>query len=334
MKSSKITNSIVNRKVTIVMYHYVRDLQNGRYPKIKGLDILLFKEQIKYLKKHYHFITMEMLIDSIDNNSALPNKSVLLTFDDAYIDHFNYVFPVLDENRIQGSFFPPVKVITNNLVLDVNKIHFILAQEDDKSKIISEIKCELNKYRKEYNLESDSFFYKKLAHSTRYDSADIQFIKRLLQVELDENLRKIITNNLFEKVVQMDENSFSRELYMDIEQIKCMQRNGMHIGSHGYDHYWLGTLTKENQRNEINKSLEFLKDVGADLKNWTMCYPYGNYDIKTLELLSEYKCKLALTTETNIADLWEFNKYELPRLDTNDIPKGEKLNINDWYYIG
>ena len=43
---------MINRKVTIIMYHYVRDLKNGRYPKIKGLDILLFKEQIKYLKKH------------------------------------------------------------------------------------------------------------------------------------------------------------------------------------------------------------------------------------------------------------------------------------------
>jgi peptidoglycan/xylan/chitin deacetylase (PgdA/CDA1 family) len=325
---------MINRKVTIIMYHYVRDLKNGRYPKIKGLDILLFKEQIKYLKKHYQFITMEMLIDSIDNNSVLPDKSVLLTFDDAYIDHFTYVFPVLNENQIQGSFFPPVKAITNNLVLDVNKIHFILAQEENKSKIIAEIKSELNKYRKEYNLESDLYYYKKLAQADRYDSADIQYIKRLLQVELDENLRKKITGTLFEKIVKMDENSFSRELYMDIEQIKCMQRNGMHIGSHGYDHYWLGTLTKENQRNEIEKSLEFLKSVGVDLKNWTMCYPYGNYDRITLELLSEYKCKLALTTKTRIADLGKFNKYELPRLDTNDIPKHENLNVNDWYLIG
>ena len=29
--------------LTIVMYHYVRDLKNTRYPGIKGLDIDLFK---------------------------------------------------------------------------------------------------------------------------------------------------------------------------------------------------------------------------------------------------------------------------------------------------
>ena len=324
----------MNSKVTIIMYHYVRDLKHSRYSDIKGLDISLFKEQIEYLKKHYQFITMEMLIDSLDNNSSLPEKSVLLTFDDAYSDHFQYVFPLLNEHKIQGSFFPPVKAITEHTVLDVNKIHFILASEESKTKIINEIKNELNKFRKEYKLESDSFYYDKLAQPNRFDSADVIFIKRLLQVELDETLRKIITNNLFEKIVGINEDSFSRELYMDIEQIKCMHRNGMHIGSHGYDHYWLGSLSIEKQKREIEKALAFLNQIDCDTKQWTMCYPYGNYNDSTIELLTELNCKLALTTEVNIADIQKNNKFMLPRLDTNDIPKNRKSVTNNWYLIG
>lgn len=320
--------------VSIIMYHYVRDLEHSRYPDIKGIDITLFREQLEYLKRHYHFITMEMLIDAIDNNYSLPKKSVLLTFDDAYIEHFNLVFPLLNEQKIQGSFFPPVRAITEHKVLDVNKIHFILASEENKSKIIIEIKNELNKFRIDYNLESDSFYYDKLAQPNRFDSADVVFIKRLLQVELDETLRKIITNNLFEKIVGINEDSFSKELYMDIEQIKCLHRNGMHIGSHGYDHSWLGSLTRENQKIEIEKSLAFLNQIGCDNKQWTMCYPYGNYNDSTIELLTEYNCKLALTTEVNIADIQKYNKYTLPRLDTNDIPKNREAVTNDWYFKG
>lgn len=325
---------ISNYKVTIVMYHYVRDLKYSRYPDIKGLDISLFYEQIKYLKKHYQFITMEMLMDSIENNKSLPNKSILLTFDDAYSEHFNYVFPFLDKHKIQGSFFPPVKAITENKVLDVNKIHFILASENNKSKIISEIQNELDKFRKDYNLESFSFYFDKLAQTTRFDSADVIFIKRLLQVELEESLRKTITNNLFERIVGIDENSFSRELYMNTEQIQCLNRNGMYIGSHGYDHYWLGSLEQEKQKIEIEKALDFLKIIGSDTKNWAMCYPYGNYNETTLKLLKEYDCKLALTTEVNIADIQKYNKYTLPRLDTNDLPKDIKASTNDWYLKG
>ena len=62
------------------MFHYVRDLKNSRYPDIKGLDINLFKEQIDYMRKHYHIITMEEVIYSIDNQVKIPDKSVLLTF--------------------------------------------------------------------------------------------------------------------------------------------------------------------------------------------------------------------------------------------------------------
>lgn len=51
-------------KLTVVMYHYVRDLRHSRYPQIKGLDIALFKEQIGFLKKHYHFVTIEEVIDA------------------------------------------------------------------------------------------------------------------------------------------------------------------------------------------------------------------------------------------------------------------------------
>lgn len=313
------------------MYHYVRDLRHSRYPGIKGLDISLFYEQIAYLKKNYAFITMEMLIDAIENKTSLPDKALLLTFDDAYSDHFSYVFPFLDKHKIQGSFFPPAKAITENIVLDVNKIHFILAAENDKLKIISEIKNELKRFGKDYDFRSFSRENNNNAYSNRFDSPEVILIKRLLQVELEGSLRKTITANLFETIVGIDEASFSRELYMDVEQLQCMSRNGMHIGSHGYDHYRLSSLEREKQKDEIEKALAFLNLIGSDLKNWTMCYPYGDYNQTTLELLTEYKCKLAFTTEVNIADLQHCNKFTLPRLDTNDLPKDKESDTNDWF---
>lgn len=53
-------------KLTIIMYHYIRDLKKSRYPRIKGLDIHLFKEQLEYLKKHYNFVAIEQIIAAFD----------------------------------------------------------------------------------------------------------------------------------------------------------------------------------------------------------------------------------------------------------------------------
>jgi len=317
-------------KITIVMYHYVRDLKHSRYPEIKGLDIELFNEQLRYILKHYKVIRMEELIDAVKKNKELPNNSLLLTFDDAYKDHFEFVFPILDELGIQGSFFAPAKAIQEHQVLDVNKIHFILASVEDKKQLISDIYTLLDKYRAEYSLESNEYYYKQLAIEGRFDIAEVIFIKRILQRELPEKLRNIIVDFLFNKYVSKDEGAFSRELYMNMDQLKCMIRKGMYVGSHGYDHYWLNTLSKEQQQKEVELSVKFLKKIGCNTENFAFCYPYGAYNESLLSVLKENGCSLALTTEVGIVDLSKNQPLIFPRLDTNDLPKDRDSQPNDW----
>lgn len=325
-----------NQNLTVVMYHYVRDLKYSRYPSIKGLDVTLFKEQVAFLKKHYSFVTVEEVIAATLGIHKLPSHSILLTFDDAYIDHFTYVFPILKNEGVQGAFYAPVKAVTQHKVLDVNKIHFILAStpEEKMSSLLKEIGLLLDKYREEYHLESYEFYYEKLAQLDRFDTKEVIFVKRLLQVELVEELRNIITTELFEKIVGVEEGAFSRELYMSVDQMKYMVSAGMHIGSHGYDHYWLGSLPKEKQEVEIKESLKFIENIGGDIKHWTICYPYGNYNDDTITLLKENHCALGFTTEVKLASINEQmrdNVFKIPRLDTNDLPKDAKALPNNWY---
>lgn len=316
------------------MYHYVRDLKNSRYPHIKGLDIAQFKEQIDYLIKHYHVITMEEVIHSVDNQVGLPDKSVLLTFDDAYSDHFINVFPILDKHKIQGSFYPPSKAILENTVLDVNKIHFILASVDDKLNLINDLKELLKVNQDEFKLEDFEYYYKKLAQPFRFDTKDVIFFKRLLQVELVEELRIKLINTLFEKYIGVSESAFSKELYMNKEQLKHMLRSGHHIGNHGYNHFWWSSLNKEEMSQELDLSIDFLKELGIDMNNWTACYPYGSYDNQSIEMLEKRGCKLALTTEVEIATTKKDSRFIMPRLDTNDIPKNRNEKTDDWYSKG
>ena len=65
-----------------------------------------------------------------------------------------------------------------------------------------------------------------------------------------------------------------------------------------------------------------------------MCYPYGSYNNSTLELLKEFNCQLAFTTQIDVANLNHNDKYELPRLNTNDIPKNEFERPNEWFFKG
>ena len=320
--------------LTIVMYHYVRDLKNTRYPGIKGLDIDLFKEQVNYLRKHYHVITMEEVIFSIDNQAKIPDKSVLLTFDDAYADHYENVFPILDKYKLQGSFYAPAKAVTEHIVLDVNKIHFILASVDKKSLVVDDLKNLIEAYKEEYQLEDFETYYRRLAHAFNFDSKEVIFIKRLLQVELVEKLRTKIINTLFEKYIGINEHDFSKKLYMSEEQLMHMLGRGHHIGNHGYNHYWWNSLNKEEMIEEIELSTKFLKKIGVDMNNWTACYPYGSFDDQSIQILEKKGCKLALTTEVAIASTNQDMRFVMPRIDTNHLPKDSNAITNDWYLKG
>lgn len=319
------------RQLTIIMYHFVRDLEHSRYPDIKGLSIEEFSGQIRYISRYYNVIGVNQLISALASaEQSLPPRALLLTFDDGYRDHFDNVLPILLENGMTGCFFPPAKAVMEQGVLDVNKIHFILAAEPDKSRILNTLFSLLDQARDEFTLPDRSDYYQRLAHPTRFDTAEVILIKRLLQRELPEILRKRITDALFMQYVTNDERSFSQDLYMSISELRAMREAGMSIGSHGYDHYWLDTLDEQEQEREIELSLRFLEMIGSDIGNWVMGYPYGAYNESLLGVLKDKNCKAGFTTEVRLADVDRDDPLTLPRLDTNDLPKHGDAAPNEW----
>ena len=78
-------------------------------------------------------------------------------------------------------------------------------------------------------------------------------------------------------------------------------------------------LSRE-QAAEIEMTRSFLEDLDMTRRGWVMCYPHGAYNRVTIDLLHEKGCTIALTTRRGVANIEAENLYELPRLDTNEIP--------------
>ena len=212
-------------------------------------------------------------------------------------------------------------------MLDVNEIHFLLASvkiKQSKSGIFSL----LNKYRgNEFDILENDELYQELAVPSRFDNAAVVFVKSLLQHKLDERLSNLITNSLFKEFITISEEAFSKELYMNMEQIKLIKKYGMYFGIHGYDHYWLGKMDKEKMQIDITKALDVFDRI-IDRNNWIMCYPYGSYNAETKTFLKKSGCFFGFTTKVAIAKLPTDEWLELPRFDTNDFPpKSENYKL-------
>jgi peptidoglycan/xylan/chitin deacetylase (PgdA/CDA1 family) len=306
--------------LTIVMYHYVRDLARSRYPRIKGRTVDEFRGQLDHIASRYTVVTMQQVVAAIRGEESIPKNAAWLTFDDGYLDHYTNVFPLLFERGWEGSFFPPSQTVLNGKLLDVNKIHFILAAQPQPDAIIREIKAALDMRSADQGVHPFQDYWNEFAKPTRYDAAEVVFIKRSLQFGLPGPVRAQIVDQLFDRFVSVDPAAFAAELYVSQDQLRTMVGCGMYVGSHGASHCWLDRIAPAQQASEIDDSLDFLRSVGAPAQSWVMCYPYGGVDQSVLGLLRQRNCSAALTTRSATASLGADDPLLLPRVDTNELP--------------
>jgi peptidoglycan/xylan/chitin deacetylase (PgdA/CDA1 family) len=307
--------------LTIIMYHYVRDLARSRYPQINGLSVSDFRRQIAFVQERYTVVSGEHLIAAATDCADLPAHAALLTFDDGYLDHFRNVFPILDRMDLPGCFFPPAAAVRDRKVLDVNKIHSLLAApESDVSQIQDWIFQLMDEWGGEYDLCSPDHYREIVSGEHRFDDPEVVLIKRLLQRELPRSLRRRILDRLFDLYVDVSEEVLARELYMTMEQVRCLRRHGMYVGSHGSRHAWMDRLDPAAQRADVADSLGFLEQVGAPTNRWMMCYPYGAHNASLRAVVREKGGVVGLATGGQKADIESDDPLALPRVDTNDVP--------------
>jgi peptidoglycan/xylan/chitin deacetylase (PgdA/CDA1 family) len=316
--------------LTVVMYHYVRDLAHSRFRGLKARSIEEFDGQLDYLTRHYRVCSTRDVLAAARGTGVLPPNACLLTFDDGLLDHFTGVFPRLVERGLSGSFYAPVAAIEEHRVLDTHKVQIVLSEAPDHGKVARRILDMLESYRGEWELPAGDALYRQYAQASRFDSGEVIFIKRVLQRGLPERVRAAITGQLFDEYAGADEPTVARELYMDLSQLRSMVRLGMEVGGHGAGHVWLDSLDRAEQTAEIEQTQAFLTRVhDRPPADWVMCYPFGAYNADTLSLLPGAGCALGLTTRVDMAlDLSA--PLELPRLDTNDLPLRGDAPANEW----
>jgi len=90
--------------VPIMMYHIIGPPDQ---PANDALAVSTddFKAQMSYLAcAGYTPITMQRLFDVFDGKASLPDKPIILTFDDGWAGQYTYGFPVLQQHGFAGSF--------------------------------------------------------------------------------------------------------------------------------------------------------------------------------------------------------------------------------------
>jgi peptidoglycan/xylan/chitin deacetylase (PgdA/CDA1 family) len=322
-----------DKRVMIVMYHYVRRIAGSSFPAIKGRETSEFVEQVAYLQKHHCIIDLRTLIAALaDGAGDLPDNAVVLTFDDGYRDHFSDALPVLYRAGATGTFFVPECAVSHRRMLDVNKVHFVLCAAAAPYLLVSEIDRQVGDARGAgtAGLLEPADYHREFRVANRFDTADVIYVKRMLQHALPLPLRTQILDGLFRRWVSEDEADFADRLYMSEAELKEMRAAGMLVGAHGANHLWMDRSDIPTQRREIELSAALLQRLGVPAGDWTFCYPYGAYNADTLALVREQGFRAGVTTTVDLVQVTGCNPLLMPRLDTNDLPILRSAEPNSW----
>lgn len=302
-----------------VNYHYVRESYDYPYKAIFGHTPQSFKTQLEILSKQGDFVSQGMIVDHIKANKRLPEKSIVITFDDGLKEQFDIARPILERMGIPAIYFINPANIEKEEVSTVHQIHLLRSYYSPKDLLdllnldeyaISLSKTDREAAQKHYN----------------YDDSESAWLKYILNFKLDAKKQKKAINKLFLALVNNPKEK-AKKLYMESNELKVLASENA-LGSHTYHHYPIGQIGIKRASLEIQLAVKFFKNYLNYLPH-SISYPYGSF-----EAVGNHGPRIAknaghtfgFTMERASNFSIKENPLMLARFDCNDVPGG-KCNL-------
>ena len=95
-------------RVPILVYHSVMPHHPGQTAeqRVLNVDDSVFVTQMRYLVDGgYHVISFAALVDALEGRDTIPNRAVVITFDDGWENQYRHAFPILRRFGLTATFF-------------------------------------------------------------------------------------------------------------------------------------------------------------------------------------------------------------------------------------
>lgn len=299
-----------------VMYHYVRDVRETRFPDLKAVSIDDFRAKVDHLASHYEMADLESALAFLSGAYQPERQLCLLTFDDGLADHYDQVTPILVERNVQGVFFLTTGCIEDGFVLPVHMNHFLMAHlglDDYRRKFLQTL----------YQLQPDvdgTVDDGRARQTYRWDEPDVATFKYLVNYHLVPEVRNQVLADLFSRVLGPEE-VFASDMYLSWSQAEEMRVAGMALGGHTHTHPVLSACNGTKQQQEIESCSELLRRRLGCQTALPFAYPYGKlstFDTTSVDLLRTNGFACAFSTEIGSARGGD-DSYAIPRVDPKDL---------------
>jgi len=264
----------------ILLYHRVATLNTD--PQLLSVIPERFAEHLEYLSEHYNPISLSELCNAL-KAGKIPEKSVVITFDDGYADNLWNAKPLLEKNDIPATVFVTSGYIGSDREFwwdDLERLLLLPEQLPDRLELTvggRDLKWDLTgdvegTTGQRSSIISDSWNVTMASDpGPRYTIyRDLHRILNVLPHEQRETILSTIT-----QWAGVSRTGRATHRPLTAGELKQLGKGGLvEIGAHTVTHARLSAQPADMQKEEIVRSKESLEEVlGYVVRNFS--YPFG-----------------------------------------------------------
>lgn len=284
---------LIGRPVLVLMYHRIND-EVGQ--KLAGLSVSIdnFEKQLLHFKKHFQILRLE------DDLTSLKKTGIVITFDDGYADNIINALPLLEKYQIPATIF--ITTLNSNSKKEFWWDRLVF----------------------DYSNCDESFYLPNQNDKIAKSNSSYQYITVYVHEMQNEDKEEWFLE--FEKINKIA--FFPREEYRSLtnSELKLLSEHPLiTLGIHTHNHYSLGTLSFEEQKQEISFSIEKLEELTTKTIKY-LALPHGSYNADTLKIAQELNLKGILLANDYYSSIKnkssnKINRILMPNIEGKELVK-------------
>lgn len=279
---SYLASLFTKDKLKILLYHRVSEHERSTFRNSLRVTPNSFERQICYLlRKTYNIISLQEAVHLLNHCIAIPENSIVITFDDGYRDFYHNAFPILRKYGVPATVFLTTRCIDSEERLWLDRIDYAILNTKKQKVCVNEREFNLTTIREKHCL----YLY---LH---------KFLETMGKEEMDSYLYTI-----FE---ELDIQSIDTDrVSLNWDEIREMAKCNISFGAHGVSHISLAHQLPEVVEEEIAVSKHRM-DAELSQNTAFFAYPYGqqeNFNERVAQHLKEFGFLCALARQEDFND--------------------------------
>lgn len=251
-------------RLLVVMYHGVTK-KDYLPPVWTQLPVTVFEQHIQWLAKYYHPVSLTEVVEAVVYGRSLPDRSVLVTFDDGLKNNLTVAYPILKKQQVPAAIFLTVDFVGTDHFFWVDELWLLI-----KEAARQQIKISINAKNALHSLD----------HAQLWETylAEVECLKRIPEEERQEKMA------ILDDAVSFDKGVYRQDFGMlSWDDVRGMDKEGLvEFGAHTATHRILTSMEDDQLYDELFGAKERLeKKLGHGID--AFCYPNGRLGVDYLQ---------------------------------------------------